>query len=51
MKVENIKAYCLGKWTADEIEIRSIRLEEYPLLKDFLYDAIYQVLRFRQGRL
>lgn len=27
--------------TADEIEIRPIRQEEYPLLKDFLYDAIY----------
>lgn len=27
--------------TADEIEIRPIRREEYPLLDDFLYDAIY----------
>lgn len=27
--------------TADEIEIRPIRPEEYPLLKEFLYDAIY----------
>lgn len=27
--------------TADKIEIRSIRQEEYPLLEDFLYDAIY----------
>ncbi|MDE6016208.1 MAG: GNAT family N-acetyltransferase [Acetatifactor sp.] len=26
---------------ADEIEIRPIRREEYPLLTDFLYDAIY----------
>lgn len=27
--------------TADEIEIRLIKPEEYPLLKEFLYDAIY----------
>lgn len=27
--------------TADETEIRLIRPEEYPLLKEFLYDAIY----------
>lgn len=27
--------------TADEIEIRPMRQEEYPLLEDFLYDAIY----------
>lgn len=27
--------------TADEIEIRPVRQEEYPLLEDFLYDAIY----------
>lgn len=27
--------------TADELEIRSIRPEEYPLMEDFLYDAIY----------
>ncbi len=26
---------------ADEIEIRSIEPEEYPLLEDFLYEAIY----------
>lgn len=26
---------------ADEIKIRSIEPEEYPLLEDFLYDAIY----------
>lgn len=26
---------------ADEMEIRPIRSEEFPLLKDFLYDAIY----------
>lgn len=27
--------------TADETEIRLIRPEEYPMLKEFLYDAIY----------
>lgn len=27
--------------TADETEIRLIKPEEYPLLKEFLYDAIY----------
>lgn len=41
MKVKDIKAYCLNKWKADKIEIRPIKPEEYPLLKDFLYDAIY----------
>lgn len=25
----------------DKLEIRSIKLEEYPLLEDFLYDAIF----------
>lgn len=54
MSVEDIKAYYCDTvlhsfskkvqrqiLTADEIEIRSIRQEESPLLEDFLYDAIY----------
>lgn len=39
MRLEDIKITL--KCTADEIEIRPIRPKEYPLLKEFLYDAIY----------